>query len=162
MKAINFLKLLNEGDSPLPNAIIVDLDGTLSDDTARSHYVTDGKRDFNTYHFLASEDPRHEFCYQIVNRFIVDTRVIFLTGRPESTRQATVNWLKDRCGFVTGYDLIMRPDGVYIKNHIFKQNIYNTQIKGRYNILFAIDDLEEVCNMWQENGVMALNCFTRD
>lgn len=152
----------DRGKCMSPNAIIVDLDGTLSNDELRSHFVTNGNRDFKAYHAHAVNDSRFEFCYEIVKRFITDTMVIFITGRPEAHREMTVDWLKQQCGIVAGYQLIMRPDDLFIKNYLFKQNVFNDHIKNKYNVLFAIDDLKDVCDMWQQNGIMAINCFTRN
>jgi hypothetical protein len=42
------------------------------------------------------------------------------------------------------------------KDCIVKKEIYETFIKDKYNVLFVMDDRNQVVNMWREQG---LTCF---
>jgi hypothetical protein len=47
----------------------------------------------------------------------------------------------------------MRKTGDKRQDAIVKQEIYDTKIKGKYNILAVFDDRPQVCRMWHQNGL---------
>src|SRR5205807_145480 len=74
-----------EHNSVLPNALIVDLDGTLAlfDRKVVSAY----DRDF-------TQDELNRSVYTLLNRYSEDTTIFLVSGRQEKDREATVTWLK--------------------------------------------------------------------
>ena len=42
------------------------------------------------------------------------------------------------------------------KDSIVKQEIYEMCIKDKYNVLFVLDDRDQVVNMWREQGLKCL------
>jgi len=58
--------------------------------------------------------------------------------------------------FWDDYTLFMRPDGDFRADNIVKQEIYDTHIKGKHDVLFVMDDRQQVVDMWRRNG---LTCF---
>lgn len=52
----------------------------------------------------------------------------------------------------------MRPEKDFRKNHDVKRDTLNTQILPFYDVVFAIDDHSENCNMMRELGIIALHC----
>lgn len=135
-------------DPRLPDAIICDLDGTLAIHNGRSPYDVD----------KCETDLFNETVYDLLcaKHFENGHKIIFVTGREEMYREKTINWLKRR--FTKSYtDLIyMRPTGDFREDSIIKQEIYDREIKGKYNVEFILDDRDRVVDMWRRNG---LTCF---
>src|SRR5688500_6701478 len=94
-------------------AVIWDLDGTLSDDRARAHFVeveAGRARDWRSYFDAIDQDPPIAASMEILRAMhAAGIRILFLTGRPEYTRAKTLRWLQ--ANGLTEYDaLIMRPE----------------------------------------------------
>lgn len=136
-------------DESLPSAIIVDLDGTLALMGDRGPY-----EQYRVY-----EDTVNPGVFPIVSSFMQNPfcQVIFATGREEDCRSETVRWLKDKCGFDSdNYLLYMKADKDSRKDTVTKAEIFNEKIKGKYNVLFCLDDRWRVTQMWRELGLTCL------
>lgn len=139
-------------DDNLEECIIVDVDGTLAhlapgpDGTIRDIY--DASR--------AMEDRVDDAVSNIMAMaYGHGYKVIILTGRgkDEGHLEATKAWL-DKNG--VNYDEIYsRQVGDERPDTEVKEELYNTYIKGRYNVKYVIDDRPSVCRMWR-----SLNLFT--
>lgn len=136
-----------EHDSNLPNCIVCDIDGTLAIMGDRSPY------DWSK----VGIDFVNERVRDILMMYCADgrnERIILMSGRDGVCEVDTRAWLKDND---IEYDkLYMRPEGNTEKDCIIKERIYNEHIKGKYNVLFIMDDRDQVVNMWRSLG---LTCF---
>lgn len=140
-------------------AIIVDLDGTLYDSTGRKHYVEDKKnRNFDKFHQASSFDPPNQWCLELIKRFEVDHQIIFCSGRHDTYRQITQDWLEKYGLGTINYLLYMRKVNDYRADTIIKKEIYDLYIKKNYDILFVIDDRQSVVDMWRAEGLTVLHC----
>lgn len=136
-------------------AVIWDLDGTLSDDTARAHFVEveqGRKRDWKSYFDAIDEDPPIAASMEILHALHAQgTRIIFLTGRPEYTRPKTERWLQ--ANGLTEYDhLLMRPEGEYRPAGEFKVDEIR-QLRERYELVCAFEDRIDVAEHLRLEGV---------
>lgn len=144
-------------------AIIVDLDGTLCDNSYRVQYV-DGsqKKDWDKFNALSANDPVVEWCLDLVKGF--DNQgyhIVFLTARQgtDSTKKITEEWLdRNVKPYVPHYSLVMRDVGDYRTDFITKQDLYMQKVAPFYDVAFAIDDKLSVCQMWRSLGIAALHC----
>lgn len=137
------------------------------------------KPDYDSFYAAMSEDGINEWCKSIILSFhesshtegcvsdIVD--IILLTGRPEKYRSETKEWLS-KLGLE--YSLFMRPDflnGIvtcsmppreipdHRPTHEVKSEIYEREIKGKYDVLFAIDDDPKCVQMYRSLGLTCLD-----
>lgn len=133
----------------LPSAIICDLDGTLALHNGRSPYDT-AKCDTDMVN-----PAIRGILAESVGLFI------FVTGREEKYREMTQSWLFEKTGF-TCWNLYMRPTGDFRKDDIVKEEIYLTQIMGKYNVRFVLDDRNRVVDMWRRNGLTCLQVAEGD
>ena len=78
-------------------------------------------------------------------------KVIIVTGRDESCRELTAEWL-DFYG-IPYSEMFMRKADDYRKDSIIKKEIYDNDIFPRYNVLFVYDDRNQVVDMWRGLGV---------
>jgi hypothetical protein len=84
-----------------------------------------------------------------------DTRLILISGRREQFRQVTVDWLKNHG--ITHYEaLYLRPDGDRRPDFVVKREFYEREIKNKYDVIFVLEDRDQVVKMWREIG---LTCF---
>jgi len=143
-------------------ALVIDIDGTLSNIEHRRHYVmnkptkwkgTKMWREFNSSMHLDTVNP---WCLEIIERFKKDYSVILCTGRMTEFMKVTVKWLTDNQIHFT--HLYMREDGDYRGDDIVKEEILKEKILPQYDILFTVDDRQRVVDMWRKNGLTCLQC----
>ncbi len=154
----------------MKKAIIVDLDGTLCNIYHRKKYIDGslGKKDWDKFYEKCSEDNINLWCSLIIKSVqdVYESNeetfcIFFITGRPEKYRNITNEWL-DFYMRGRNINLFMRPDNDFTKDSIIKKNIFEKQIKGKYDVLFAIDDRQQVVDMWREEGLVCLQCDKGD
>jgi phosphoglycolate phosphatase-like HAD superfamily hydrolase len=141
--------------TPKPKAIIWDLDGTLSDDRARAHFVEveqGRKRDWRSYFDAMDEDPPIAASMEILQALrAYGSRVVFLTGRPEYTRPKTERWLN--ANGLGEYDtLLMRPEGEFRPAGEFKVDEI-VKLREQYEIVCAFEDRIDVAGALRDAGV---------
>lgn len=133
-------------------AIIIDLDGTLANCDHRRHLVEGEKRDWDRFFSLMWKDTANYIVWEFTQNPYAT--VLIVSGRPNKYRRTTVKWLKDNN--ITYNRLFMRKNGDYRKDDVVKQEIYDTKIKDKYDIKFAIDDREDIAEVWNRNGIPVL------
>ena len=78
-----------------------------------------------------------------------------MSGRDEMCKDMTEEWLKFYC---VEYDMIfMRPKDDVRRDSIVKKELYEKNIKGKYNLLAVFDDRLQVLNAWFELGVFTFS-----
>jgi hypothetical protein len=131
--------------NPLPKAIIVDIDGTVSHKTDRDIY--DYKESIN--------DNSDKVILEVVRSlWHQGYKVLFVTGRSDDCITVTRAWLATHCPYY--FALHMRQAGDFRKDAIVKQEIYENYIKDEYDVLCVFDDRQQVVDMWREIGLKCL------
>lgn len=130
-------------NSVLDDVVICDIDGTVAKMLTRGPFEWDK---------VGSDEPRHRVIQMVKNSLRhTGTHLIFVSGRDEVCNPATWNWLE--AYFCTDFKLFMRPAGDTRRDSIVKREIYETHIKGRYNVVAIFDDRPQVIReCWQELG----------
>jgi len=133
-------------DSSKEEAVICDLDGTLSlFEHHRNAY--DASR--------CDKDSPNEPLVKILKQLRDSkTRLIFCSGRMEKFKDPTVKFLDQHIG--GQYDLFMRKDGDQRPDYIIKYEIFNDHIRNNFNIKCVFDDRLQVCKLYFNLG---LNLF---
>jgi len=142
-------------------AIICDLDGTLIDCTHRLHFIKSEKKDWKNF-FSPDEikkDQINSWCSELI--LSMNATPIFVSGRSEETRNPTLDVLGDALQTEIKH-LYMRPIGDYREDSIVKEEIYKTYIEPYFNVLFCIDDRQQVVDMWRKLGLVCLQCAKGD
>lgn len=129
------------------DCIICDLDGTLSLMNDRSPY--DGH--------LCETDKINPSVKQLLQIYYEQgIKILLFSGRNSDNNaySNTVNWLKNHS---IDYDVLeMRKPKDYRKDTIIKQEMFDKHVKGKYNVLFVLDDRNMMVDHWREMG---LDCF---
>lgn len=138
-----------------PRAMIWDLDGTLSDDKARAHFVEVERgraRDWHSYFDAIDTDPPIAASMEVLRAMhAAGIRILFLTGRPEYTRPKTVRWLE--ANGLTEYDaLLMRPEGERRPAGHFKAEVVD-RLRRDYELVCAFEDRIDVAEMLRQAGI---------
>ncbi len=135
-------------DKNLPTACISDLDGTLALFGNANPYDRD---------FL--QDKVNKPIKNILENYMGEDQLIFVSGRDSKYRDITIKWLEKSLNMITSQiesHLFMRPEGDKRKDAIVKKELYDANIKGKYNILFVLDDRNQMVEMWRGLGLTCL------
>ena len=122
-------------------AVIFDIDNTILYHTNRSPFNWDD---------LSGDTLIQGMDYLIDMFNFYDYYVIIMTGRPESVRPQTKEWLSKNN--IMYDELIMKPEQ-FEKGFIFKQREL-TQLLEDYDVKFAFDDDPKCAHMYKENGII--------
>jgi len=133
-------------DPALPKAILCDLDGTLALMRDRDPYDAT----------LCDEDDLNEPVAAVLRNFHrAGYQILLVSGREERFREPTVRFLEKRS--IPYHQLWMRETGDFRKDAVIKREIYDEKIAGNYFIEFALDDRNQVVDMWRKE--LHLPCF---
>ena len=136
--------ILNDLD--LPYAIIVDMDGTLADGSHRSPYD-----DVN-----CDKDAVFMHIRDLVKR-MVDSgdKCIIVSGRDGGRAgEKSIQWLNDNN--IPYDEAYFRSAGDRRKDFIVKEEIFDNNIRNRYNVRFVLDDRNQTVDKWREIGLPCL------
>ena len=144
-------------EASLYSLALVDIDGVLLNCGHRLHWVSHKEKNYDMFYSegLMKLDTPIRSGIDLINAL---TRsgydVVFVTGRPERTREVTENMLKDICGF-DGIPVYMREDGDVRPSYKVKEAIIEELYKSYYigvrpSCLF-IDDTPANCQMVYDN-----------
>ena len=142
--------------------VIFDIDGTLADIEHRRGFLNGARPDWYRFNAAMGEDvpntPVVDLYRTLWASGVYDLQI--LTGRNESFRKVTETWLTwNEIPFnrvLMRADKDQRPDNI-IKGEILQQ----LRAEGR-DIAFAVDDRQQVVDMWRANGVTCLQCDVGD
>ena len=144
VKASEFPVKPYEREYGLPEAIIVDIDGTLAHMDGRSPYEWE----------RVGEDLLDENLGRIIHVLSERFRIIVMSGRSEDCREITQEWLRDNH---VKYDyLFMRPSRDNRPDTIIKYELFDEHVRGRFNITCVYDDRSSVVQLWRRMG---LSCY---
>lgn len=137
----------------LPEAVIVDIDGTLAHMNGRSPY------DYTQVHTDVPDDHVRWLVNMIYQR-MGGVEVIIVSGRDSDCREETEEWL-----WANGisYDqLHMRPadakdhHGNKLPDYVVKHDLFNEHIRGQFNVRIVLDDRDQVVELWRRMGLKCL------
>jgi hypothetical protein len=150
-------------DNQMPLAIIIDLDSTLANVDHREIHAKRGEWDL--FKEKVSEDRPNRWCVEIIESLQSshpDLVVFFITGRTEELREVSEEWLRLHMSrsVLRNSHLHMRDEDEHDHRSIakFKADVFERHIKGKYDVLFAIDDHISIIKTWRSLGIVALDC----
>jgi FMN phosphatase YigB (HAD superfamily) len=142
--------------------IVFDIDGTLADCSHRLHYVDDtrrkgppsnpakGPKNWEAFFAAIPNDEPIKGMVSVAISCAVRQDIGFVTGRPERTREATVEWLKWAGVHPLGYfpELLMRKDRDYRPDVEVKAGL----IARLDNVDLIFEDRPRVVRMYRNLG----------
>lgn len=140
-------KKIDENES-LPRAIICDIDGTIADMGNRHPF------DWKSVGNDAPKKPVIDLLKRLSRYQDEFVSIILVSGRSSVCKDETVNWInKNEVPFKKIY---MRSEGDNRDDAIVKREIYESCIKGKFNVDFVLDDRNKVVDMWRSLGLTCL------
>lgn len=137
------------------NAIYCDLDGTLCDTSHRQHHVQppEGqKKNWSAFFKGIADDPVNEPVMEVLNGMqLARYQIVYCSGRNNQYRDVTREWL-DKNWAPYG-ELYMRQDNDSRPDYIVKEILLDFEVLTRYNILFCLDDRNQVVEMLRRRGL---------
>lgn len=145
--------------------------------------------DYESFHAAMDKDTVNEWCLAILSSMEDsqwgDTWILFVTGRPERYEFQTQNWIVEHRLFKS-WRLFMRPDCLpfsapdklgalsceeinapilnwkpdHRPSSVMKREIYERDIKDKYDVLFVLEDDEDCAQMYKELGLTVLKALT--
>jgi hypothetical protein len=119
----------------LLRAIICDLDGTLA-------LLERDPFDYKKLHLDKINIP----IAKIISLY--DGKVIIVSGREDKFKPQTESWLKKHG--IKYESIYMRKSGDYRKDSVVKREVYERNIKDKYEIEFVLEDRDQAVKMWRE------------
>lgn len=159
---------------------VFDIDGTLADGEHRQHHLTKdpNKKDWDSF-FKDEEmikDKVHNAVAEIYSALRMSSdmsagdeegdwqEIIFLTARPERTREVTKQWLHEKIGvFEEEMDelhLLMRPDGERKDDTILKPEMLDKL--GKENVICVFEDRNRIIKALRAAGYIAIHVADGD
>ncbi len=137
---------------PAGPAVVIDIDGVLSNADTRQHFLEDTRRrNWRAFFDACGEDTLIEEVGRLVE--LLDPRlvVVLLTGRPLRVQPLTVEWL-DRYG-VRWDLLIMRTSGDYSAAREFKRETIKELRDRGFDLRLALEDDPRNREMFRDEGL---------
>lgn len=134
-------------DPKLPGAIICDLDGTLA--------LLNGRNPYDASNCDENDLINTPVAETVKAYFNMGYTILFCSGRIDSYQDQTVRFINKHLPDIK-YSLFMRRAGDKRKDSLVKDAIFRDNIEGKYNVLFCLDDRNQVVEYWRSRG---LTCF---
>ena len=131
-------------DTSLPRAIVVDLDGTLALHVNRGPFEVMK---------CMTDEVNEPVKKAILSAYVGGTKVIFVSGRTDDSKELTKEWLAKNLPEVPDYQLFMRKSGDMRKDCIIKEEIYKAEVIGKYYIDYVLDDRQQVVDSIRAMGI---------
>jgi predicted secreted acid phosphatase len=148
---------------------IVDIDGTVANIEHRLHFIQSNPKDWDAFFKACVNDKPIAPMFRLLHHTNFgsprSTHFIYVTGRPEKSREDTMRWLaKPHILDVTETSwvlphpdkLYMRKDGDRREDFMVKREILTQLRADGYEPILAFDDRTQVVKMWREEGIQCL------
>src|SRR5579872_6227025 len=135
-------------------AVVVDIDGVLSDAQWRQHLLVGHRPDWEGFFSAAAEDPVVHEVHTLLELLDDALRVLLVTARPVRVRPETLSWLG---AHRLRYDLlVMRPSGELAPAVEVKRAVVDDLREQGFVLRLAIEDHPAIRDMYDAAGVPCL------
>lgn len=137
----------------MKQVVIVDIDGTVSKVGDRLKYLKSTPKDWDAFYDACFEDEPIQEIVDLV-KVLQDTyRIVFCTGRRESTREVTEKWLEK---YGINSTLLMRKNNDFRHDVLAKPELVADALIPYENIAFVLEDRNSMVEMWRSVDVKCL------
>lgn len=144
-------RYMKEFNNDLPNAILVDLDGTLALGKGRGWFdydkVCNDQVEFRVAHLIRTIQQQNH-------------NIIFITGRDEECRDVTSDWIDKNLNIP--YRLYMRKHDDKRPDNEIKLEIFKQHIEQEFNVVAVFEDRNKVVDMWRQQGLLCCQVYYGD
>lgn len=142
--------------------VLVDIDGTLANIEHRRPFLDETPANWAAFNARMDGDTPNWPVVNLYKALWVSQayNLVLLTGRNERFRKVTEQWLF--WNEIPFGRLLMRADGDSRADNIIKEEILASLRAEGLEIELAIDDRQQVVDMWRDNGITCLQCDVGD
>lgn len=132
--------------------VIFDLDGTLSVVGDRIKYIQQDPKDWIAFYDACDQDEVNKPIAGIYRALLIEDYepLKIITGRRESVRQKTLDWLESYGLYIDSKDLHMRPDGDFRCDTLLKPELAAPFLSC---ISLVFEDRSSMVKKWRELGI---------
>lgn len=150
--------------------IIVDIDGTIADTKERARkYLETSPKDWDKFYDSCAEDKPIKGVIEVVRHLEQNNGVIFVSGRRESCRKDTVEWINRNLPFLVDeycYSLYLRDNGDTRHDTVVKPELLERAFKedriDKSKVLCILEDRNSMVRKWRELGYTCLQVAEGD
>lgn len=142
-------------------SVICDIDGTIAATEHRIHYITNGHKDWDSWHANAHLDKPIEEIIMLLDLLAdADFKIVMCTARDEKCRQDTIDWLETND--IPYHALYMRKKGDRRDDDIIKFELLEQIYADGYKPMLVFEDRNRVVRMWRDAGLRCLQVSDGD
>ena len=143
--------------------VLVDIDGTITKVGDRIKHLNETPKDWDSFYNRCGEDLPVIPIVNLVKKLSESNKIVFCTGRRESCRPDTVEWIKNDLGInEEDYKLLMRANGDLRHDTKVKPELLIKEGIELDSIEFVLEDRNSMVNKWRELGLICLQVAEGD
>jgi len=146
--------------------ILVDIDGTVSNPHHRVHYLLQEKKDWDSFYAECDKDIPIKPILDLISKLNYYSNIVFCTGRRNSERQKTLDWLATHFDLIDTDNLLMRKDGDHRHDTDVKPELLQAYFDKNHlsneAVSFILEDRSTMVKKWRELGFTCLQVADGD
>lgn len=156
-----FKSMLNEYEMPIENnkkVVVVDIDGTVADCGERAKkYIGGWPKDWDSFYGACAEDKPIWPIIHLVQNLMGKYNVVFCSGRRESCRKDTLEWLQRFFGPLDNVRLLLsRGDDDHRHDTEVKPELMEANGLSVDKVAFILEDRNAMVAKWRDLGYTCL------
>lgn len=142
------------------DTIIVDIDGTIADIDHRLHHIKEKPKDYKAFYSNVHYDkPIMDMLITVRAFNALGYNIVFCTGRKDSCREDTEDWLDIYFGF--NFELLMLPSKGHSPDNEGKPLLIAEDYPVE-RVLFILEDRSRMVKAWRDLGYRCLQVCEGD
>jgi phosphoglycolate phosphatase-like HAD superfamily hydrolase len=141
---------------------LFDIDGTLANIKHRRTHLWKSPPDWKSFNDEMGDDTPNVSVVSLYRSlwYANSYELILVTGRNERSRALTEQWLA--WNEIPFSRLLMRANHDPRPDHVIKEELLDLLLGEGKEIAFAVDDRQQVVDMWRRRGITCLQCDVGD
>lgn len=144
----------------MKKVIMLDIEDTLSDTSQRTHLSPAARgitgkaksEDFNDWNdALVGDSPTN--IIPVIKELAKKYEIVISTSKPIQYKNIARNWVNKYLGFCPDIFLMRTEYQMDLSSPDLKSYHLKCILEQGYHIAFAIDDREDICDMYEKNGI---------
>lgn len=141
----------------MKDTIIVDIDGTIAKIGDRLKYLQQEKKDWDSFYEHCDEDEPIKDIIELIELMqIHEYNIVFCTGRRESVRKKTEDWLFKNVWCLREYKLLMRKDNDWRHDTEVKPELLANAGITPDDVWFVLEDRDSMVAKLRDLGFRVL------
>lgn len=144
----------------MKDIVIVDIDGTLTKVGARVECLKSTPPDWDSFYARCGEDEPIHGIVELVRTLAARFMIVLCSGRRESCREDTCEWLERHDIDYT--HMLLRKDGDHRHDIEVKPELLEVNEIPLDRVAFVLEDRNSMVKKWRELGLICLQVAEGD